>query len=275
MPVRQACVTDRVWTHLLALRGGKDDVRLQFRPTAAEAAALALYAPLVRRDGVGNPVTVAQIGQSLDGRVATISGDARDISGPDGLCHLHRLRALSDAVVIGVRTALHDRPRLTVRLVPGPSPARVVIDPDGRLPDDAPCLTDDGCRRVVVQTVDRPRPAGVEVIRLPRDNWIDPADVRAALSRAGFRAVLIEGGGITIARFLEARVLSRLHVAVAPLIIGSGAASLTMRPIDRLRDALRPPAAVYALGDEVLFDCDMASARTHASGLADTAVACA
>jgi riboflavin-specific deaminase-like protein len=220
-------------------------------------------------------VTVAQIGQSLDGRVATISGDAKDISGPDGLFHLHRLRALSDAVVIGVRTALHDQPRLTVRLVHGPSPARVVIDPDGRLPDDAPCLADDGCRRVVVQTVDRRRARGVEVIRLPREGWIDPADVRAALTRAGFRVVLVEGGGITIARFLEARVLTRLHVAVAPLIIGSGAPSLTMRPIDRLRDALRPPAAVYGLGDEVLFDCDLAAAPPRTTGRADAAAACA
>jgi len=273
--VRQASVTDRVWTHLLSLRDGTEGARTPFRPTPAEAAALALYAPLVRRDGLGRQFTVAQIGQSLDGRVATISGDARDISGRDGLCHLHRLRALSDAVVIGVRTALHDRPRLTVRLVPGPSPARVVIDPDGRLPDDAPCLTDDGCRRVVVQTVDRPRPSGVEVIRLPRDNWIDPADVRAALARAAFRVVLVEGGGITIARFLEARVLSRLHVAVAPLIIGSGASALTMRPIDRLRDALRPPAAVYGLGDEVLFDCDLSAPRVDAQGRADATAACA
>jgi riboflavin biosynthesis pyrimidine reductase len=122
-------------------------------------------------------------------------------------------------------------------------------------------LADDGCRRLVVQVVDRRRMPGVEVIRLPRGDWIDPADVRAALTRAGFGAVLVEGGGITIARFLEARVLTRLHVAVAPLIIGSGAPSLTMRPVDRLRDALRPPAAVYGLGPEVLFDCNLGPVR--------------
>ncbi len=277
--MRQATVTDRVWRHFLDLRAGRVPARPAFRPTAAEAAALALYAPLAQRSGLAaeprRAVTVAQIGQSLDGRVATISGDARDISGSDGLCHLHRLRALCDAVVIGVRTALHDRPRLTVRLVPGPSPARVVIDPDGRLPDDAPCLADDGCRRVVVQALDRPRPRGIEVIRLPREGWIDPADVRAALSRAGFGTVLVEGGGITIARFLEARVLTRLHVAVAPLIIGSGAPSLTMRPIDRLRDALRPPTSVYGLGDEVLFDCDLATSATRKAGMADTSAVCA
>lgn len=232
---------------------------------------MSLYTPLAAPQP-GRSRTIAQIGQSLDGRIATISGDARDISGPDGLAHLHRLRALADAVVIGVRTAIHDRPRLTVRLVPGPSPARVVIDPDARLPDDAPCLADDGCRRVIIQACIRNRPRGVEVIRLPRTEWIDPADVRAALARAGFGTVLIEGGGITIARFLEARVLTRLHVAVAPLIIGSGAPALTTRPIDRLRDAYRPPTAIYGLGAEVLFDCDFA-ARSPAKVIAEAAIA--
>lgn len=267
--MKSAEVTERVWSHLLDARAGKAG-DLAFTPTPSEAAALSLYAPLLARSDRRHP-TIAQIGQSLDGRIATISGDARDISGADGLAHLHRLRALSDAVVIGVRTALHDRPRLTVRLVPGPSPARVVIDPDGRLPDDAPCLLDEGCRRVVVQACDRPRPQGVEVIRLPRNEWIDPADVRAALARIGFASVLVEGGGITIARFLESRVLTRLHVAVSPLIIGSGAAALTTRPIDRLRDAHRPPTAIYGLGKEVLFDCDFSAGARGVAGTEATA----
>jgi riboflavin biosynthesis pyrimidine reductase len=109
------------------------------------------------------------------------------------------------------------------------------------------------------------------VIQLPRTEWIDPADVRAALTRLGFGTVLVEGGGITIARFLEARVLTRLHVAVSPLIIGSGPSSLTTRPIDRLRDACRPPTAIYGLGDEVLFDCDLAPPRQPDSAAASAA----
>ena len=95
---------------------------------------------------------------SLDGRIATQSGDAKDVSGPDGLAHLHRMRALCDAVVIGVNTALHDNPRLTVRLAHGRNPARVVIDPRGRLPNDAGLLRDESARRIVIQAVDLPRP---------------------------------------------------------------------------------------------------------------------
>ncbi len=256
----QLCdMSDRVWAALLALRDGAAPLPPRDW-NAGEHAAWALYAPLARRSG--RPLRLAQIGQSLDGRVATVSGDARDVSGPDGLAHLHRLRALSDAVVIGVRTALHDAPRLTVRMVRGPNPARVVIDPQGRLPDDAPVLAEDGARRLVIQSVERVRPAGVEVLRLPcAEGWIAPAAIARALQGAGLDHVLVEGGGITISGFLDCGLLDRLHVAVAPLIIGAGPSSLTTTPVARLADALRPETAVYALGSDILFDCAVAAAR--------------
>ena len=78
-------------------------------------------------------VVVGQCGQSIDARIATASGHSHYINGAEGLAHLHRLRALVDAVVVGVGTALADDPQLTVRRVAGPNPARVVIDPNGRL----------------------------------------------------------------------------------------------------------------------------------------------
>src|SRR5262245_15144180 len=93
----------------------------------------ALFGPL-RRGRVDDVMAVGQLGQSLDGRIATPSGHSHYINGPAGLAHLHRLRALVDAVVIGVGTALADDPQLTVRRVSGPQPVRVVIDPNGRLP---------------------------------------------------------------------------------------------------------------------------------------------
>src|SRR6201991_2834844 len=87
------------------------------------------------RSGRADSVTVVgQLGQSLDGRIATETGHSHYINGPAGLAHLHRLRALVDAVVVGIGTALADNPQLTVRRVSGPHPARVVIDTRGRLP---------------------------------------------------------------------------------------------------------------------------------------------
>ncbi|TVP96130.1 MAG: RibD family protein [Roseinatronobacter sp.] len=257
-------VTRQVWDRVLEVRSGQACACCGAW-SEGEKGALALYGPLARRDLT--PMVVAQIGQSLDGRVATVSGDARDVSGPDGLAHLHRLRALVDGVVIGVGTALHDNSRLTVRLCSGPNPARIVIDPKGRLPDDAPALRADGARRLVVQAVERPRIAGVEVIRLPLvDGIFRPRDILSALHKAGLSSLLIEGGGITIAGFLEAGLLTRLQVAVAPLLIGAGPASLTTKiPHLKLADCIRPDTRVFGLGSDVLFDCGLspdASAAT-------------
>ncbi|QFT62678.1 riboflavin-specific deaminase C-terminal domain-containing protein [Roseivivax halotolerans] len=259
-------VSARVWERLLAVRQGLSCTCCgQWSPS--EAAALALYGPLARRD-LG-PVAVAQIGQSLDGRIATVTGDARDVSGPDGLTHLHRMRALVDGIVIGVKTALHDTPRMTVRLCPGRNPARIVIDPTGRLPDDAPLLQDDGTgtRRIIIQSVDRPRADDVEVIHLgTRDGVLDPQSILEALQEKGLSSVMIEGGGITISRFLEAGYLTRLQVAIAPLLIGAGQQSLTMsNPTQTLADALRPETRVYSLGSDVVFDCALTDAAEAAS----------
>lgn len=259
-------VTPRVWERLLAVRRGLA-CPCCGTWSPGERGALDLYGPIARRD-LG-PVTVAQIGQSLDGRVATVTGDARDVSGPDGLAHLHRVRALVDGVVIGVRTALHDRPRLTVRLCPGDNPARIVVDPRGRLPDDAPLLADDGAPRIMVQAVRRARPRGVTVLRLrPRGGQLQPDEIAGALRAQGLQSLLIEGGGITIARFLEAECLTRLQVAIAPLLIGGGPQGLSMpTPTERLAHAIRPETRAFSLGSEVVFDCGLtaqAAAGTRA-----------
>jgi diaminohydroxyphosphoribosylaminopyrimidine deaminase/5-amino-6-(5-phosphoribosylamino)uracil reductase len=181
-----------------------------------------LFGPL-RAGRVDDLVVVGQIGQSLDGRVATIQGRLEYINGPAGLAHLHRLRALVDAVVVGIGTALADNPQLTVRNVAGPNPARVVIDPRGRLPAGARLLAPDGIRRLVVRSEEAggPLPAGIDVMTLPAENGhIAPAAILAALAARGFRRVLVEGGAETISRFLAAGCLDRLHVVVAPIILG-------------------------------------------------------
>lgn len=259
-------VTAAAWQQLMAVRDAQSCVCCgDFN--AGERAALDLYGPLARRDL--RPSIFGQIGQSLDGRIATDNGDVGVVSGPDGLTHLHRMRALVDAVVIGVKTALHDSPRLTVRLCDGPNPARVVIDPSGRLPEDSPVLVDDGSRRIVIQAVNTARGGGVEVVQLPApDGRIAPSAIAQALRSEGLSNLLIEGGSFTIAKFLEAKLLDRLHVAVAPILIGSGPLGLTMLgQSDDLSDAIRPETRTFALGDEVVFDCGLSpeSARALAS----------
>jgi riboflavin-specific deaminase-like protein len=209
-------------------------------------------------------MVVGQIGQSLDGRIATTSGHSHYINGAAGLAHLHRLRALVDAVVIGVGTALVDDPQLTVRRVVGPQPARVVIDPRGRLPVGARLFARDGVRRLAIVGAGArpPLPSDIEIVGLPKnDGLIAPADILRALAERGFRRLLIEGGANTVSRFLAAGCLDRLHVVVAPIILGSGRASFALPPIERADQALRTPVRVHKLDDEVLFDCDLSAQR--------------
>jgi riboflavin biosynthesis pyrimidine reductase len=111
-------------------------------------------------------------------------------------------------------------------------------------------------------------PVGIERIALPSaQGLLDPRDILKSLAARGLRRILIEGGPATVARFLEARCLDRLHVVVAPIILGGGRSSLDLAPITRCEEALRPRTLTHVLGNEVLFDCDL-SAQRRPVGLA-------
>jgi riboflavin-specific deaminase-like protein len=220
-----------------------------------------IFGPL-RRGTADDLVVVGQYGQSIDARIATVTGHSHYVNGDAGLAHLHRLRALVDAVVIGVGTAIADDPQLTVRRVKGPNPGRVVIDPNGRLPATARLLNADGARRVVITAADGKLPRGVERLRLrATGGQFEPAAILAALAKQGFRRILIEGGATTVSRFLAAACLDRLHVVIAPIILGSGPPSVTLPPVARVDQALRAPMRVHAMGEEVLLDCDLSAQR--------------
>ncbi|MGA2045112.1 MAG: RibD family protein [Roseiarcus sp.] len=221
-----------------------------------------MFGPL-RAGAIDDLMVVGQVGQSLDGRIATTTGRSHYINGPAGLAHLHRLRALVDAVVVGVGSVLADDPQLTVRRVSGPDPARVVLDPRGRLAPSARMLADDGARRLVVTTqAGQRRLPGVEVLTLAAvDGHMAPAAILRALAGLGLRRVLIEGGPGTLSRFLAAGCLDRLHVVVAPMILGDGRPSFALGAIDRIDRALRPPTRIHPLDDEILFDCDLTAQR--------------
>jgi diaminohydroxyphosphoribosylaminopyrimidine deaminase / 5-amino-6-(5-phosphoribosylamino)uracil reductase len=214
------------------------------------------------------PFVVAQLGQSLDGRIATPTGESRWINRHAALTHVHQVRATVDAVMVGIGTVAADDPILNVRHVTGRNPARVVIDPSGRMATSARCLlADDGCRRLVIRAKGGPGqqqlPSGVELIELARDGGtLDPGQILAALFERGLKTILLEGGAWTVSSFIDAGVVDRLHVLVAPMILGSGKTGLALAPIQRLVEARRPVTQVRVLSDgDVLFDCDLRTTR--------------
>jgi riboflavin-specific deaminase-like protein len=222
-----------------------------------------LFGPL-RKGAVDDLLVIGQIGQSLDGRIATESGHSKFVNGPAGLVHLHRLRTLVDAVVVGVGTAIADDPQLNVRRVAGPHPARVVIDPKGRLRADARLFADDGVRRLVITAQGSccAPPPGVDIVALPAvDGQIAPAAILSALAGCGIKRMLIEGGANTVSRFMVAGCLDRLHVMVAPIILGSGGPGLMLPALERADQAPRMPVRVHRIEDDVLFDCDLSAQR--------------
>ncbi len=209
-------------------------------------------------------VVVAQLGQSLDGRIATATGASKYISGFEALKHLHRLRAEVDAVVIGVGTLIADDPALTVRHVDGENPTRVVIDPNGRAPTNVQILTDGLAPVVFITKPGATAPDGVEQIELePAENgWFTPEVIVAALRARGLPRILVEGGADTLANFLDAQAIDLLHVLVAPIILGSGKAGFSLQPIDQLDEAIRPRTTVHLFNDgDVLFTCDLRGGR--------------
>jgi diaminohydroxyphosphoribosylaminopyrimidine deaminase/5-amino-6-(5-phosphoribosylamino)uracil reductase len=221
-----------------------------------------LYLPLCSATSA-RPMTVGHLGQSLDGFIATRAGDSQFVTGPENILHLHRMRALSDAVVVGAGTVAADDPLLTTRQVSGPNPLRVVFDPGHRLDEhyrifsDAETPTLYACGDSHLRQ-GQSRFGAADILPLMCIGDTSPvAELLAALRARGCHRVFVEGGGVTVSAFLQAGLLDRLQMAVAPLIVGSGKPAIRLEPKDVLSDCQRPAYRVFRMGGDVLFDCDL------------------
>lgn len=180
----------------------------------------------------GLPFVTLKFAQTVDGRIATLTGDSQWISCESTRKLAHRLRSLHDAILVGVGTVLSDDPQLTVRLVKGRSPIRVIPDSTLRIPLEARVLKDQDVARTVVATTSRAdrekalalEKMGIEVmtIRADGEGDVDLRDLLGKLAKMGVSSVLVEGGAGIITSLFRWKLVDKVVLVVAPKVMGKG-----------------------------------------------------
>lgn len=212
--------------------------------------------------------------QSMDGRIATRSGDSRWISGNETLNLAHEIRRDSDAILVGVGTVLHDDPELTCRLPDCESPLRVILDGSLRMPPDSRIARTarefatlaftagkSGSGTSRVSGTNRARrtlaDCGIEVVEIPRgrDNRLSLQAVLEELSDRGVASLMVEGGAAVLTSFIRARLVDRIVVVAAPMIIGAGTEAVGELGVEALSQAWRGRTmSVRRLGEDIVWD---------------------
>jgi GTP cyclohydrolase II len=225
-----------------------------------------------RRPHADRPHVVLKYAQTLDGRIATRTGDAKWISGEPERQVAHAMRAGCDAVLVGARTLLQDDPQLTVRMVPGASPLRAVLDSTLRTPVTAKVLSEDAATVILCRPgADPVRRRALEssgaMVRdvAPGPDGLRVDEVLRLLRSLGVESLLVEGGGRVITSMLRAGAADRVVVSLSPTIIGSGVEAVGPIGVDRIADGIRlVNRSVFLAGDDVLLGFDVADASAAA-----------
>ena len=227
----------------------------------------------------GRPLVTLKVAMSLDGKIAGWDRSSRWITGDVARRETHRLRSQADAIAVGISTVLADDPELTVRLEPAwpREPYRVVVDSHGRTPTTSRVLAAGRPARTLIAVTesapeDRLRAleaSGAQVLRLPsRDGRVDLGALMADLARREVTALLLEGGGELNAGFLEAGLVDRVAVFVAPMLLGGRDAPTPLEGPGRgLKEAFRlTRMTVRPVGEDLLIEGDIARENEDVHG---------
>lgn len=213
----------------------------------------------------GKPFVTLKYAQTADGRIATATGHSRWISSPASLKYAHRLRSSHDAILVGIGTVMQDDPELTVRLVRGRNPLRVVVDPSLKIPTDARVLKDQdkaGTIIIAVSAADEKkinyiRKMGVEIICVDADaeGRVNIEKLLSVLGERGISSLLVEGGASIITTFIRNRLADRLLIVVAPKIVGKGIEAIGDLGIKCMEDArLISRTRFYRKGSDLIIE---------------------
>lgn len=216
----------------------------------------------------GLPFVTTKFAVSLDGKIATRTGDSKWISGDEARKYVHHLRYMADAVMTSVNTVLADDPRLTYRCggnggMVKKQPLRVVVDALGRTPPTAQIFNKPGNVLMAVgesikaETKKALAQAGAELLELPsKEGMIDLTILLKALSQRQITSVLVEGGGSVLGSLFDSRLVDKVVAFIAPVIIGGAEAKTAVagKGVDKVQEALRLERVnVERFGDDVMF----------------------
>lgn len=197
---------------------------------------------------------ISHFAQSLDGKIATSSGQSKWISNWENLLHAHRMRALCDGILIGGNTLQRDKPKLTVRHVQGNNPVKIILGSNDY--DFSSILQNEG-KVIWINNHHFTANANKNVKQLSlrgHKGLISPEQILSSLYNLGIYSIYIEGGAFTTSHFLTANALDEVQVYIAPEIFGSGISSFSLSAIDSTSHAIQFSKREFMLmGDGVLF----------------------
>lgn len=208
------------------------------------------------------PFVTMKFACSLDGKIATASGESQWISGIESRKFTHHLRDINDAILVGVGTVLADNPTLTTRLVEGKNPVRVILDSNARTPLNSNVVTDKSARTIIAVTENAPQEKisalenhGVEIITAGSGEHVDLNILMSKLAAREITSVLVEGGGTVHFAMIKAGLVDKIFAFIAPKIIGGKNALTAVEGagFENLSDALKlENFTAQKLGDDIL-----------------------
>ena len=213
----------------------------------------------------GVPYVTVKYAQTLDGRIATKTGNSQWISSEALRKYAHHLRSVNDCVIVGVKTVTIDDPQLTVRLVKGRNPLRVIVDSKLRIPVKSHVLSSNFSQRTIVATTSKaPREKatmiknlGAEVLKV-KENKKDGVDLKNLLKTLGKReivSVMVEGGSGIITSLLRSNHVDKMIISIAPRIMGKGLEAIGDLGISRIAETIKFSSfRMIRKGDDFVFE---------------------
>ena len=216
----------------------------------------------------GMPYITVKYAQTLDGRIATKSGDSQWISSEASRRYVHRLRSINQGIMVGAGTVVADNPQLTVRHVRGKNPFRIIVDSKLRIPIKSSVLTDaNACLTIIATTSAAPaakiaavkkQGAEIWVVKKERDGRVSLRDLLRKLGKREIMSVLVEGGSEIITSLLKAGLVDKMIIPIAPMIVGKGLEAIGDLNINKINKAIRFTSfKTMKKGDDIIFEGTM------------------